>query len=398
MDLMILKLDLFELLKNPFILLFLTIFLGNIFGKITIKKISLGSSGCLFVGIFISYLLGTYMSYRELDINGSFIPSTLFTFSLILFISAVGLKASKKIKEVLKDYGLKFILLGFAITTSGALSTFLFIKILASDIGESIIGTFSGALTSSPGLASAIESAEELGKSEELVGLGYSVAYIFGVVIVILFVQLLTKYYKKRDLLKPSSVKINENKSINLHKVDFDILAYSIVCILGILLGNINIYLGSTIGFFSLGTTGGVLISGLLLGYKKSIFKLNFHMDDKILNVIRDLGLNMFLAIVGINYGYEAILGIYNHGFVLLIAGSLTALISISVGFIVGSLLKIKPIYLIGGLCGGMTSTPGLATAIEATESDDVSISYGATYPFALFFMILYTNILFKFI
>ncbi|SCG82168.1 hypothetical protein DW1_0557 [Proteiniborus sp. DW1] len=43
-----------------------------------------------------------------------------------------------------------------------------------------------------------------------------------------------------------------------------------------------------------------------------------------------------------------------------------------------------------------MTSTPGLAASMEVTDSDDVTVYYGAAYPFALLFKIIFTNILFK--
>ena len=53
-------------------------------------------------------------------------------------------------------------------------------------------------------------------------------------------------------------------------------------------------------------------------------------------------------------------------------------------------------ILLSGAICGGMTSTPGLGAAIDATGSDEVAAGYGATYPFALLFMVIWTVILHK--
>lgn len=49
-----------------------------------------------------------------------------------------------------------------------------------------------------------------------------------------------------------------------------------------------------------------------------------------------------------------------------------------------------------GAICGGMTSTPGLGAAIDATGTDDVAAGYGATYPFALLFMVIWTIVLHK--
>ena len=51
---------------------------------------------------------------------------------------------------------------------------------------------------------------------------------------------------------------------------------------------------------------------------------------------------------------------------------------------------------LSGAICGGMTSTPGLGAATDAVGSDDPGAGYGATYPFALFGMVIFTIILNK--
>ena len=99
---------------------------------------------------------------------------------------------------------------------------------------------------------------------------------------------------------------------------------------------------------------------------------------------------------MGLTYGYQAVSAIYQSGIQLLGIGLLTGSLSIAMGYFVGKhVLKIESVYLIGGICGGMTSTPGLAAAIDSFESEDVVTGYGATYPFALIFMILYTNLLF---
>ena len=49
-----------------------------------------------------------------------------------------------------------------------------------------------------------------------------------------------------------------------------------------------------------------------------------------------------------------------------------------------------------GAICGGMTSTPGLGAATDAVGSDDPGAGYGATYPFALFGMVIFTIVLMK--
>lgn len=403
--------ELESILTNPFILMFGCIFLGKFVGLIEVKGVSLGSSGGLFVGLGISYIVtGILLGQNsEFEAGQNFISGELFSLSLILFIASVGLAASRNIRVIIKNNGPKFIILALVVTGTGALSTLGLLQVFQTQALESVVGTFSGALTSSPGLAAAIESANQIGGQEALVGLGYSIAYVPGVVIVILFVQIITKHYRERNLLHetlgddPEKIKIYEREQKKekeeqkrlLHR--FSVTGFSLVCASGVLLGSLSIPLGDTLGEFSLGATGGVLIMALFLGDRKKIGRVNFQMDEKVLGVTRDLSLKMFLAIVGLNYGYEAITLIGSTGAALLLIGFTTGFLSIFIGYLVGAkLLKLKPLYLIGGLCGGMTSTPGLAAAIEATDSNEVAVAYGATYPFALFFMILFINIIFQ--
>ena len=71
--------------------------------------------------------------------------------------------------------------------------------------------------------------------------------------------------------------------------------------------------------------------------------------------------------------------------------------IAIMVGFLLGRyVFKLNWIMLSGAICGGMTSTPGLGAATEAVGSDDPGAGYGATYPFALLGMVIFTIILHK--
>ncbi|QOR34217.1 YidE/YbjL duplication [Clostridium sp. 'deep sea'] len=386
--------DIKSIITNPFVLLFLSIVLGQYLGKLEYKNFKLGSSGGLFVGIFLSYTVTKWVAINgNVSFGAPFVTKDLFSLSLIGFIASVGLIASKNIKQTIKKNGLKFVFLAFVITFTGACLTLIFAKSFTHFSNASIIGTYVGSLTSSPGLATALEMAKNsVANSEALVGLGYSISYVPGVAIVIIFAQFMGKKYTKQGKNDNTNDNITESKNTS-----FDIIAFSFVCLTGVLLGKVKIYLGSFIGNFALGSTGGVLIMSLILGEVKKIGSMNFSMSKKSLSVVRDISLNMFLAIVGLNYGYNAVSLIQSSGLQLLLFGLTTGSLSVFMGYVVGKfVLKLNVIHLIGGICGGMTSTPGLAASIEAVNSEEVTVGYGATYPFALFFMILFTNILFK--
>lgn len=371
------------LIRNPLMLMTTVILLGQLIGRLEFKHIKLGSSATLFVSLGLSYLMNKYLGIA------TNVPGHIFTLSLIGFISTVGLMASSNIRSVLKQYGVRFVVLGFVITATGAAMTKFFMGALSGH-SVSVIGTFVGALTSSPGLATALELAKSASVDRSaLIGLGYSIAYLPGVLAVIFFPQIVGR----RVNLATRAVKADAETVVSAPK--FSIVEYALVVFVGMILGSLKVQLSPTMTF-SLGMTGGVLLSALALGNSKFISSMRFVFDPRQLGVIRDLSLNMFLAIVGLDYGYEAVLAIQQSGLALLGVGIATALSSVIVGYLVGRyLLKIDLYYLVGGVCGGMTSTPGLAAAIDTFNSDEVVSGYGATYPFALLFMIILTNLLF---
>ena len=158
-------------IMNPFVLIMITIFLGFFFGKIKFGKFTFGGSGCLFVGLVVgwwAYRLANSISETETGhkealqlIKNGVISKDFFTLFLILFVAAVGLLAAKDVGMIIKKYGSKFIILGFLITFIGALATYGMALILPGMNSYEVTGVYTGALTSSPGLASALETAHE---------------------------------------------------------------------------------------------------------------------------------------------------------------------------------------------------------------------------------------------
>lgn len=133
----------------------------------------------------------------------------------------------------------------------------------------------------------------------------------------------------------------------------------------------------------------------LLLGSIGKVGPLSFRMDNKVMGIIRDIALVFFLCIVGLKYGYVAINALTGSGVLLAVSALVVGITAMLVGFVVGRyVFKLNWVVLSGAICGGMTSTPGLGAAVDALESDDPAAGYGATYPFALLCMIIFTIIL----
>jgi len=435
----------------------ITVFLGMLFGKIKFGKFTFGVSGCLFVGLVIGwwvYRLAYTFPKNESGYNAAIqliedgvIDKAFFTLFLILFIAAVGLLAAKDIGIIIKKYGSKFVILGFLITFVGAMATYGMALILPGINSYEVTGVYTGALTSSPGLAAALESTREHSsqlvenydslserKKQELlktidsfekgktegsdsiteeqknqfiknaeagIGIGHSIGYPFGVLIVILAVNFLPIIFKI-DVKKERGIfsrEINETRISNpLNRkqdtVRFDLTAFIAACFLGYTFGRIKFNLGP-LGYVGFGSTGGVLMASLILGHIGKIGFLNFRMDNKILGVIREISLAFFLAIIGLRYGFYAFTSLSGTGIYLVITSLVVGLMAVTIGYLVGRyIFKLNWIMLAGALCGGMTSTPGLGAAIEAVGSDEPAAGYGAIYPFALLGMVIFSIIL----
>ncbi|RKX80721.1 MAG: hypothetical protein DRP57_12695 [Spirochaetes bacterium] len=402
--------DISLFMTNQFVLMSLTVVLGLMLGKLKIGRFSLGTSGSLFVGLVIGwFVFKTFaLPYKTLSnppefaskiISRQVISKDFFLFTLILFVAAVGLRASSNLGHAVKKYGFKLIILGFLLPFTGALTCYLFGRAFKGQNIYAVSGVFTGALTSSPGLAAALEAVAGYGNDAEgMVGFGYSVGYIPGVIWVILSITFLPLIFKiniekeKADLFK--SITYNKN-GYGRYKNNFSVLSFSAVCFIGYILGSIKFHFGTHTNGFGLGLTGGVLVSALLLGYIGKIWIFNFRMDTKILAAIGDLALAIFLSIVGLKYGYTTLISLAGKGFLLVVIASAATLAAVLTGYFTGRyLFKMNWIILAGGICGSMTSTPGLGIAMDSTKSDDVVIGYGASYPFALIGMVIFTILL----
>ena len=450
------KFDLISFMMDQFVLMFVAVVTGMILGKI----LKIGTSGTLFTGLGMGWAVkkmagdivaagdaASHVKAAKKLLSISVVDKMFFLLFLILFVAAVGLLAADKIGIIIKKYGAKFIILGFVITFLGAATTYFLTKLSKEANPYEVSGVYTGALTSSPGLAAAIETARDhargwaetydgqtdhnkqrilhilgdetltlentasltpaqvdkfLVRAEAGVGVGHAIGYPFGVIIVILamrFFPILFRLdvdaeYKKFNEEMASAEAVGGVKEIET--VSFDLTAFILSCAVGYFIGKIKVFLGP-LGYFSLGSTGGVLIAALVFGYIGKIGMFHFRMDKKILAAIREVGLALFLAIVGLRYGFAVIDSLTGSGLFLAFVSLMVGTVAMTVGFILGKyVLGINWIMLSGAICGGMTSTPGLGVAIDAVGNDDPAAGYGATYPFALFGMVLFTIILHK--
>jgi len=174
-------------------LLFTVVGLGYFLGNIRIKGFSLGIAAVLFVGLV----------FGALDPQAFVLPEVIYVLGLILFVYTVGLQSGPIFFNLFRRQWLKLTALALAATVGAALVTVLAARVLgiAAPVAA---GLFCGSLTNTPALAAAIEalriSSAHLGLGPQAARdlldgptVGYSVAYPFGVIGLILAMQLATK-------------------------------------------------------------------------------------------------------------------------------------------------------------------------------------------------------------
>lgn len=389
-----------SLIGNSLLMLSVAVLLGILIGRIEIKGFRLGISGALFTGLGISILGGV-------NVLGATIPQvkvshSYFILSLALFVAAVGLMAAKDIGGVIKAHGFKFIVAGFMMTLVAAILTIVGAKALSSlgAVDSRLIeGVFSGALTSSPGLGAHIEGVSQT--TREKITIGHSIGYPFGVVMVIIFQELWPKIRnidleKEKEKFKShiDAVTSDDKAEVAKDTVTFSVGGFILAVVLGGILGEIPIPLGP-LGTVTLGITGGVLPAALIVGYVGKVGPFKTRMSHEVLSSIRSLTLAIFLAVVGIEAGEGFISALMSAGLVLVLITFIVGLGAIAAGMLIlRGLWDLDWIVVSGAITGGMTSTPGLGAAIEATGTEDVGAGYGSTYPFALIGMVIFAKIM----
>jgi len=382
---------LISFLQNPIALIFVVGLLGILIGMIGTKRIKLGASAALLVGLAFGHF-------------GFSVPMDFFNLGITLFMAAVGLLASKDVVRFLRLYGIKIPALSIMITLAGAITIYVLNLIFKAQANPSLIaGAYTGALTSSPGLAAALE----VTSSEPLTVIGYTLVYPLGMLTVVFFIQLIPKIAginvgEERTIFRREFKETGEESNNGAKEVAFSVFIYFLVIVIGLLVGEIPIPL-PYVGSFNLGAAGGVLIAALIIGYCGQrighIGAVPVGIAQTPLRAIRDMVLPFALGAIGLRAGMGFVNSIMEYGIILMLIGIVTAIVAITVGFLVGRyIFHINWTVLSGALCGGMTSTPGLAIAIDSVKAEEAGIGYGAAYPLALICMVTFTKLLHIFV
>lgn len=368
---------------NELLIIFLIMVLGYALGHVNFFGLKFGASAILIVALFFGHF-------------GFEVPKFLAKIGLVLFLAPIGLMAGPSFMANIKKNGLSFLAISFITVAIGGVLIVLVSKVFDIDLALSM-GLATGAMTST----SMLGTVKSLTTSN-LPGVGYGIAYAFGVVGVVLIVQLMPKILKV-DVEEENKKLILPKDNSNLAKkdigslIDFEkngLFPVALASTLGILLGSIKIPIGSV--SLSLGAGGGALIAGLVLGHYGRLGRINLVVSSERLSLVRDLGLAFFLLESGVSAGTGFVEVVSQYGIKLFFAGVILTLVPALISlFISYKVFKLPLFAALGATTGSMTSAPSLGALLQVTNGDDkVSSFYAATQPTATVMMVFLPQII----
>ena len=173
-------------LLNQMMVLFAILAIGSWLGQLSLRGISLGAAGVLFVALLFGHF-------------GLSVPKEIMELGLLLFVYAVGLQAGPRFFRTFRKHGIQYVVIALVSIGTGVLTTVAvayWLKLpypLAS-------GLYTGAMTCTPALAAAIDVIERIDPGNSAtVSVGYGIAYPLSMIGVVLLIQFLPRLLH-RDL------------------------------------------------------------------------------------------------------------------------------------------------------------------------------------------------------
>ncbi len=391
-------------LLSTLFFIFVIAALGYLIGAIKIKGISLGTAGVLLIALLCGVLFSKVSSFtvgaKTITLWSDSVKSLFSMVSNIgtaMFVTAVGLIAGPKFFRSFNKSMLSYLLMGLCVISIGVILNVIICAAGGMDFAMGT-GLLTGALTSTPGLSAAKEAAAAVGEDfANEVTAGYGIGYLYGVLGVVLFVQIMPKILKidiakeRESFIAAGAVKLTETDK-KLFQIDgFGFFPFCFTVVAGIALGSIKIPISAS-SYFSFGSSGGTLIAGLIVGHFGHFGKMDMKVPKQSLNFFRELGLMLFLIGAGVPGGVNFV---KYFNWLYLVYGIIFTTVPMIVGFILAKyVFKLSIFNNLGSITGGMTSTPALGSLISVAGTDEVASAYAATYPVALVLIVISSNLM----
>jgi putative transport protein len=158
-----------------------------------------------------------------------------------------------------------------------------------------------------------------------------------------------------------------------------DMIFVGLGILIGGLFGALSIHIGGVP--ISLSTSGGALIAGLFFGWLRSKHPTFGRIPEASLWVLNNVGLNMFIAVVGIAAGPSFVQGFRDVGLSLFIVGAIATTLPLIIGLLLAKyVFKFHPAIALGCCAGARTTTAALGAIQDAVESETPALGYTVTY------------------
>ena len=365
--------------------LFAVASIGYLVGSVRVRNVGLGTAAIFLVGLVFGHF-------------GAELPGSLQTIGVALFLGMTGLTVGETFFGNLRRNGPAYALIAVATVATGV-AVCAALSRLAGVAMPVVMGMMSGAYTSSPGFAAAKEAVAAGGGAVAQVAAGYGVAYPFGTLGKVLFVQVVPKLLhadmdRERSRITPPPPAASR-AGRPLRRLDaLGLFPLALTIVLGELLGAVSIPLPGG-GAFSLGSAGGPLIAALLLGHLGHIGPVSLQAAPGTAGPVKELGLILFFASAGVEGGRGMAPVLAEYGPSLLLFTLLLLFIPLLTGFLLSfRLLRLPLLNSLAAMTGGMTCSASLAALIQTAGTDDVTASYATAYPIALVGMVLAMQVL----
>ena len=164
--------------------------------------------------------------------------------------------------------------------------------------------------------------------------------------------------------------------------------------VLGILVGSIPIFIPGLSAPAKLGLAGGPLLVAVLLGHKGRLGSVDFYMTPGANMMLREIGIILFLAAVGLMSGAQFKQIILDGGYIWMIYGAAITFFPVIIIAVIARLLKINYLKICGLLAGSMTNPPALEYANSLAPVQAQATVYATVYPLTMFLRVLVAQIM----
>ncbi|HBW8970471.1 TPA: transporter, partial [Klebsiella pneumoniae] len=169
---------------------------------------------------------------------------------------------------------------------------------------------------------------------------------------------------------------------ISIHSQVTDLLAFCAFFIVGLMIGMITFQFSSF--SFGIGNAAGLLFAGIMLGFLRANHPTFGYIPQGALNMVKEFGLMVFMAGVGLSAGAGINNGLGAVGGQMLAAGLIVSLVPVVICFLFGAyVLRMNRAMLFGAMMGARTCAPAMEIISDTARSNIPALGYAGTYAIA---------------